>query len=270
MARKYASHPAAHPVKDEQLEEARKRVREAEERLRDAQSDDPLDPSWTARYEHAQQVHNIMAARLAALQAVRAAQVERQGKRAETVAKNQDTFKDISASLTATRDAIAAAAVKHMQATAELVQATEAHNQNLKDQHDRMAELGLRIRDDLLEGQPDHPEGCHDNLSGQGITLLGTTWMPVPAGGVVTHALVGVFAVTRGQHHEFAGLGYRYPAHQVTSRVDGLVLPEVPAGLKTPPLVPSAEFPRDIVRPQVIREDKRRYIPADGKTPARV
>jgi hypothetical protein len=82
MARKYVN-PAKSSVTvtDELLPEARARDQAAQARLREAESADPASPRWDSEYEAASAAVRATARRVAALEQLRAAQVERGGKR---------------------------------------------------------------------------------------------------------------------------------------------------------------------------------------------
>jgi len=265
MARQYASHPSAHKVTDEQLEQARERAQITQENLREASTADPLEPGWDSRYQAAQDAHRMTARRLEALESLRAAQIERTGARSDLVTNSARLFKEVSDSLTSSRDAISAAAQEHMDSTAKLVLAVNEHNANLKSAHDQFAGMGLRVRDDLIEDGADHDEGCHDS---QGVRVSGTDWTPVPADGVAAHALTRVFAVTDGPYNTFVRLGLLWRDYQVTARCDHLEMPDVPELLHPEP---APGVTRKPARAHVILRDKRTHIPAgDDKTPVRI
>ena len=104
MARKYASAP---PVDDQLLTEARAKAESAAARLREAERGDPLSASWPADYEAATAAARATARRVEALEAARAAQLERGGQREATVKAAAKDLKGIAAGLSASRDQIA-------------------------------------------------------------------------------------------------------------------------------------------------------------------
>ena len=80
----------------------------------------------------------------------------------------------------ASRDALAAAASEHLRSLAALATAAAGHNALLAEAHAKLAELGLRTRDDWLDEGQEHAEGTID---GGGVRAGGTDWTPVPAAG---------------------------------------------------------------------------------------
>jgi hypothetical protein len=176
--------------------------------------------------------------RVDALAALRAAQLERSGQRDTAV--NAAGLDAMAAGLAASRDQLGAAAADHLRALAALAAASDAHNTLLATGRARLAELGLAVRDDLVDVDAggEHGEGTIDG----GVRAGGRDWTPVPAPGLAVHALLAVFGVFRGP---FAGLRFAYPAHLVASRPDGLAVPSLAdAGVTLPAVVVPDPPPR--------------------------
>ncbi len=134
----------------------------------------------------------------------------------------------------------------HLKALAALTVAAEAHNARLAQARARLAELGLRVRDELADGGAEHDEGI---LDGPGLRAGGTDWTPVPAGGVAAHALRLVFAGA-GWQHPLADAGkYAWRSFEVEQRPDRLKVPTLKdAGAVIPPGPPRPVMPE---RPSV-------------------
>ena len=100
MARKYVTpaSPAA-TVTDDLLEQARARADAAASRLRAAERADPAASGWEAEYEAASAAVRATSRRVEALEQLRAAQVERGGKRAAAVKAAAADLKAIEAGL---------------------------------------------------------------------------------------------------------------------------------------------------------------------------
>lgn len=228
---------------------ARERVSAAAERLRAAEGGDPTQPGWDREYEAATVAARAVERRLAALERLRAAQVERSGKRDAAVKSSAPELKSIAKALAASRDAVAAAAAEHLRTLAGLAVAEEAHNALLAKSRARLAELGLRVRDDLVDEGQEHDEGT---LDGPGVRAGGTDWTPLPPGGVAAHAARTVYAAC-GPLHPLATVGGRtWRSFEVQSRADGLkvpslkdagaVAPQGPPPMVMPPRLSVAEF----------------------------
>jgi hypothetical protein len=209
-------------VTEKTLDEAQQRLADARERLREAEQGDPSMAGWDHEYDQASAAVRVCERRLEALTSLRAAQLERSGKRDATVKAAAKDLATMATALAGSRDQVAAAAAAHLKALADLKALTDAHNQLLITRA-TVATLGLAVRDDLVdvdEGQ-EHPEGTMD---GGGLRAGGVNWTPVPAPGLVAGALLAVFGVFRGP---FASLRHAWPAHQTTTRPDGLHLPSL-------------------------------------------
>lgn len=207
-------------VPDALLDEARNRAEAAAARLRDA---DPLAPGWDDQYAAAAAAARAADRRLAAVEALRAAQVERGGQRAKAAAAAKVELDAMAAALGASRDQVAAAAAEHLRALAGLAGTTAEHNALLARSRARLAELGLRTRDDLVAAPAEHDEGVLD--SGQGLRAGGVNWTAIPAPGIAAHALREVF--TDGFRGAFQATRFDYRAHEVERRPDGLAVPEL-------------------------------------------
>jgi hypothetical protein len=220
-------------VTESTLAGAQVRVDRARERLQAAESADPLAPGWDGEYDAASAAVRAAERRLEALTSLRAAQVERGGKRDAAVKASGKELEGIAAGLRASRDQIAAAAAEHLRALAGLAMAVDAHNGKLAAGRARLAALGLAVRDDLVDEGQEHAEGTLD----RGVRAGATDWIPVDAGGVTAHALRQVFA-SYGPLHPLAEVGkYTYRPHEVQARADGLRVPSL-ANVKA--VVPSA------------------------------
>lgn len=171
--------------------------------------------------------------RVEALERLRAAQLERGGKRDAAVKAAAGDLKSIAAGLAATRDAVAAAAAAHLKALAALAMATDQHNARLAEGRALLAERGLRVRDDLVDEGLEHAEGCLDS---QGMRAGNVDWTPVPAAGIAAHALRLVFAGF-GPLHPLAQIGkYTWRPFEVEGRPDKLRVPALAdVGARIPP-----------------------------------
>jgi hypothetical protein len=170
--------------------------------------------------------------RLEALTSLRSAQVARSGQREAAVKSAAGDLTSMTKGLAASRDAVAAAAGEHLRTLAQLVNAAEAHNALVTKSRDRLAALGLSVRDDLVDvaGGQEHPEGTAD----VGLRAGGVDWIPVPAQGVVDHAVRQVFRDPLTQQGRF-----RWRPHETDQRADGLALPTLASvGAKLPPEPP--------------------------------
>lgn len=241
LARRYVN-PAgpATPVTDPVLAEARAKADAAAARLCAAELADPEQPGWDAEYGAAAAAAHTTGRRVEAVERLRAAQVERSGARAAAV-KAAD-LEAVAAGLSASRDQLGAAAAGHLRALAGLATAADAHNVLLAQSRARLAELGLRVRDELVDvdaGQ-EHAEGV---LDGPGVRAGGIDWRPVPAPGIAAHALRLVFRLP-GLRGPFAATRYTWGPHQVESRPDGLKVPSLEdAGATLPPEPPRVLMP---------------------------
>lgn len=207
---------------DRLLPEARTRAAAAAAALQEAERADPMGQGWDQNYEAASRVATATARRVDALESLHARQVERGGQRAEAVAAAAQELDAIAAGLAVTRDAVSAAALLHLRALAGVTRAAEAHNAALAKGQARVAELGLRVADDLVADGVQHPGGT---LSGSpGIRVQGTDWKPIQPGGVVAHALRLVFA-PGGVYHPFAKVGEHWPGWRPWELGRGLKLP---------------------------------------------
>jgi hypothetical protein len=242
VARRYAN-PAKSValVTESTLGEAQTRVDRARTRLRDAESADPALPGWDGEYDAASAAVRAAERRVEALTSLRAAQVERSGRRAETVKSSENELASIAAGLAASRDAVAAAAAENLRGLAGLAVAAAAHNEKLAAGRARLAELGLATRDDLLDidrGE-EHPEGT---LGRSGVRVSGVDWTVIEARAVADHARLQVFRDRETQAGRF-----RWRPYELGQRPDGLKVPtlasvgaSVPAG---PPPVPMPKMP---------------------------
>lgn len=258
MARKYIN-PNRSPVlvTDGLLSEARGKAAAAAERLRDAERADPTAPGWDAEYDAATVALRAAERRVEALERLRAAQVERSGKRDAAVKAAAADLVAIPADLARSRDAVAAAAVAHLRALAGLARAAEAHNAVLAAARARLATLGLAVRDELTADGEEHEVGT---LERAGLRAGGIDWLPVPAAGLAAHACREVFG-GHGPRHPLAQVGkHVWRSHEVTARADGLPVPTLAsAGAKVPPRAPRPVMPdrpsiRDGMAPPVMAE----------------
>lgn len=250
MARKYINPAKSAPaVTDRVLDEARARAAVAAERLQAAEDADPAHPGWESEYGAASADARAAQRRVEGLERLRAAQLERSGKRDAAVKAAAPELADLAAGLAASRDQVAAAAAEHLRALATLASATDAHNRLLAGAHARVAELGLRVRDDLcdVEAGEEHPEGV---LDGGGVRAGGVNWTPVPAAGLAAHALQQALGSGVGPMHMALIGRYVWRAHEVESRPDGLRVPSLgDVGAALPPVPPAAVAPqRPVVR----------------------
>lgn len=141
-------------------------------------------------------------------------------------------LKSMAAALTASRDALGAAAAEHLAALVRLELATANHNTLVTDSRARLAAAGLQVRDDLSAGGEDHEEGALD----QGVRAGATDWLPVPPGALAAHACRQVFAA-RGPLHPLSQAGrYVFRPHECEARADGLRVPVLDAGTVLPPV----------------------------------
>jgi hypothetical protein len=262
MARKYINpnRPAAGLVTDELLDAARERVASTAARLRAAEGADPGAAGWDAEYEGASGAARAAERRLAALESLRARQVERGGQRAATVKASAADLQQLAVGLAASRDQVAAAAAGHLKALAALATAVDAHNRLLAASRAQVATLGLAMRDDLVDEGLEHPEGVTE---GGGLWVGDVIWTPVPAPGLVAHALLAVFGMFRGP---YASMRFAWAPHETTARPDGLRLPTVKdAGAVLPPepAAPVAARAAVVERPPPPPQpDKYGYEPA--------
>jgi hypothetical protein len=216
-------------VSDAQLATAQARAEEAAARLRAAEAADPLVPSWDDEFTAATAAATAARRRLEALAALRAAQLERSGRRDAAVkAAGLDAM---AAALTASRDQVSAAAGDHLRALSALKQATDDHNALLSSSRAKLAAAGLAVRDDLVDVETgaEHAEGTLD----RGVRAGGRDWTEIPAPGLIAHSLTTVFGRFAGP---YAALRLQWPARTVAARPDGLAVPvldvEVPANGK--------------------------------------
>ena len=225
MARRYIN-PAgtAAFVTAEVVGQARERVAAAAGRLQAAEQADPGLSGWDAEYDGASTALRAAERRLEALERLRAAQVERGGKREAAVKAAAPDLAAAAKELTASRDRVADAARRHLAALADLAGAVDGHNALLAGQRSAVAALGLAMRDDLVAEGGEHGEGT---LEGGGLRADGVDWTPVPAGAIEAHALRQVFGGYSAVH-PLAQVGkYQWRAHEVGQRADGLRVPSL-------------------------------------------
>jgi hypothetical protein len=231
MVRKNPGPPAS-AVTDEQLAEARSRAAAAAGRLAEAERADPAAPGWESEYAAALSAVRLADRRVAALESLRASQLERAGQRDAAVKSAQAALKSAGSSLAASRDRVALLAAAHLQALAELERQAAAHNDLLAATRAELAGRDLHARDEVAD--VDHGEGA---LPGAGVRIGGTDWTRVDAAAVTCSALWQVFA-GHGPAHPLGAVGkYTYRAHETHARPDGLRLPvldAVPAVPATP------------------------------------
>jgi hypothetical protein len=233
-------------VTDAALDEARGRVAAAVERLREAEQADPVMSGWDAEYDAAATAARAAERRLEALERLRAAQVERGGKREAAVQAAAPDLAEAAKVLTASRERVADAARQHLQALAGLAAAVDSHNQLLAGQRAKVAGLGLAVRDDLVDEHGEHGEGVLDRA---GLRAGDTDWTPVQPGSLEAHALRLVFDAYSPMH-PLAGVGkYQWRPHEVEARADGLRVPGLGDVRSGPPPVPP-RMPR-IDRPPI-------------------
>jgi hypothetical protein len=143
-------------------------------------------------------------------------------------------LKSMSVSLAVSRDAVAAAANEHLRTLAALAVAAEGHNALLATSRARPAELGLAVRDDLVDvddGQ-EHAEGALE----RGLRAGGVDWIPVDAAGLTAHAARQVFA-SYGPLHPLAEVGkYTWRPFEVEQRADGLKVPALTSAVPAAPV----------------------------------
>jgi hypothetical protein len=247
MARRYVPAGALALVTEATVAAAQARLDGARGRLREAEGADPASQGWDGEFDAASAAVRAAERRLEALTSLRAAQVERSGRRAETVKSSAKELASIAAGLAASRDAVAAAAAENLRGLANLATVTAAHNERLASGRGRLAELGLATVDDLLDidrGE-EHPEGT---LGRTGVRVSGTDWTPVEARALADSARLQVFKDRETQAGRF-----RWRPHELGQRPDGLAVPTlagigaaVPAG---PPPVPRPKTPsiRDLM-----------------------
>ena len=235
MARKYASAP---PVDDQVLAEARAKAEAAAARLREAERGDPLAPGWETEYEAASAAVRAASRRVEAVEQLRAAQLERGGQRAAAVKSAEKDLKAITAGLSASRNQIAAAAAEHLRSLAALAAAATEHNSRLAEGRTLLAAKGLRVKDDLLDEGQEHDEGT---LEAPGLRAAGTDWLPVPAAGIVAHALRELFG-RESPLHPLSQVGrYMWRSFEVERRADGLKVPTLAdVGAVAPDATPRA------------------------------
>jgi hypothetical protein len=223
VARRYVNPGKTTPlVNDAQLTEAQARADAAAARLRETEQADPLAAGWDDAYAAASTAATAARRRVEALSALRAAQLERSGKRDAAVkAAGLDAM---AAALAASRDQVAAAAADHLRSLAALKTAVDAHNGLLADGRARLAAAGLQVRDDLVDVETggEHAEGTTD----RGVRAGGVDWTPVPAPGLIGHALLQTFGRFFGP---FASMRHQWPAYHVESRPDQLAVPTLDA-----------------------------------------
>ena len=208
-------------VTDGQLAEARAKAEAASAHCREVERGDPLKPGWDAEFLAAETAVKATARGVEALEALRAAQLERSGVRAAAVKAAGPDLKASASALAASRDTIAAAAAEHLRAFAGLVAAAEAHNAALAGFRSQLAAKGLRVKDELVDEGQEHEQGAMD----AGLRAGGTDWTPVPAAGVAAFALRQVFGA-ESPLHPLAQVGrFTWRAHDVEARPDGLRLP---------------------------------------------
>ena len=253
MARHYLKNPAE-SITDKLLAEARERADDAAARMREIEHADPSRDTWPAEYEAASAAARATARRVEGLERLRAAQVERTGQRAKTAKESAKELDSMAAGLSASRDQVAAAAAAHLRTLAAVAAAVESHNGLLAQSRARLAELGLRVRDDLVDvdAGEEHAEG----LLEQGVRVGGVDWTPIPEGGVEAHALRAVFGGFNPMH-PLAQIGkYTWRSFEVEARADGLKVPDLKdvsaAAAQAPPSVVMPERPsiRDLMATQ--------------------
>jgi hypothetical protein len=231
MARRYLPSVLSVPA-DRLLSAAREKAAAAAARARESEQANPADPGWDQEYDAASSALRAADRRVEALERLQAAQVERAGKRAKAVEAAAADLKQIPVELSASREAVAAAAAVHLKALAKLTAATETHNAAVDAARAKLAGFGLAVRDDLADEGADHAEGT---LDGAGVRAGGLDWTPVDPAGLVAHACREVFAV-RGPLHPLAEVGkYLWRPHEVAARADGLAVPRLAdVGVKAP------------------------------------
>ena len=240
MARKYVNPAKSAPIDDQVLAQARVKAEAAAARLREAERGDPVAPGWSDEFEAATTAARATARRVEALEQLRAAQLERNGERATRVRSAQKDLASMATALATSRDAVAAAAAEHLRQLAALASAAEGHNAQLAEARSRVAELGLRVDNPVGDGA-EHNEGI---LGDAGLRAGGVDWIPIPAAGIVAHALRQVYA-SAGPLHPLSQVGrYSFRPHEVESRADGLRVPSLSDAGATAPEAPPRAIPR--------------------------
>jgi hypothetical protein len=226
---------------DAQLAGARAKLEAAAARLREAEGGDVSRPSWAPEYEAAETGERVARRRVEVLERLRAAQLERGGRREAAAAAMAADMKAMAAALAASRDQVAAAAAAHLKALAALASAAAAHNELLAGSRDRAADAGLAVLDDLLDEGQEHGEGT---LNSDGLRAGGVDWLPVPGAGLAAHACRLVFGPF-GPRNPLAEAGkYTWRPWEVEDRADGLKVPGLADAGAKPPLPP----PRPVAR----------------------
>jgi hypothetical protein len=262
MARRYINpnRPAAGLVTDELLDAARERVASTAARLRAAEGADPGAANWDEEYEISSSAARAAERRLAALESLRARQVERGGQRDATLKAAAGDLETIASQLAASRDQVAAAAAAHLKALSAVASAVAAHNRLLAASRAQVASLGLQVRDDLLDEGSEHGEGATE----RGLRLAGQDWIPIPPGGVEAHALRTVFR-GHGPLHPLTGVGkYQWRPFEVEARADGLRVPspkDAGAALPPEPLRAAPAVAAQVERPVPVDRSKGGYYP---------
>ena len=210
-------------------------------------------PGWESEYEAASAAVRAASRRVEALEQLRAAQVERGGKREAAVKAAAGDLEAIEAGLSASRDKVAAAAARHLKATAELATAAAAHNALLAEGRARLASAGLQVRDPLADGGAEHAEGV---LDGPGLRVAGVDWIPVPGAGLVAHGVRQVFG-GESPLHPLAQVGKFTVAPLMRSSTG-------PDGLRVPSLADVGA-----VAPEAPRRAVARTAPLADVLPAR-
>lgn len=237
MARKYVNPSGPRLVTADQITSAQAELAQAKQELAEIAEGDVTARGWAGAYETAAIAERAAQRRLDTIEQLHAAQVERTGKRAATVKTAAPEVKAMAEALTASRDAVAEAAVAHLRALAALATAAEAHNALVDASRSRMAELGLSVLDSLT-GQRHDSGTLGDQHFGSGLRIAGTDWTHVPAAGFTAHAIRQVFT----------GLPPRNPLHkvgqywwgpsEVAERRDGLAVPTLESAKCTAPVPP--------------------------------
>jgi hypothetical protein len=230
MARRYVPGGALALVSESTVAAAQARLDGARGRLREAEGVDPSLAGWDSVYDVAAAAVRAAERRLAALSSLRAAQVERSGKRADAVKAAAKELEGIAAGLGASRDQVAAAAAEHLRALANLAVAVDAHNGKLAAGRARLAALGLAVRDDLLPEGSEHPEGTLD----RGLRAGGVDWIAVQPRALADHARLQVFKDPETQAGRF-----RWRPHELGQRPDGLAVPTLASVKATLPPAPA-------------------------------
>ncbi len=232
-------------------------------RLRAAEHGDPTRPGWDSEYESAANAVRATSRRVEGLERLRAAQVERGGKRETAVKEAAGDLKAIAAALSASRDQVAAATAEHLRALAALATAAAAHNALLAEGRARIAPAGLRVRDDLLDEGQEHAEGVHD---GPALRAAGTDWSTRSRRAASSPTRCGSVFADAGPRHPLAAFGkYLWRSFEVEAGPDGLKVPTLKnAGATLPPVPPRPVMPerpsaRDLVAPPVLAREGGYY-----------